>query len=55
MTLQELLDELAKNILRDRSSITSGPDDNFWSDETLVGYINEAERRLARQIGRAHV
>ncbi len=49
MTLQELLDELAQNILRDRSDLSSGPTDDLWSDATLVGYINEAQQKLARQ------
>ena len=49
MTLLELLDELGGNILRDRSGLISGPDDRLWSDETLVRYINEAERRFARR------
>lgn len=49
MTLQDLLDELAKGMLRDRSDLMSGPADYMWSDETLVGYINEAESLLARK------
>jgi hypothetical protein len=49
MTLQDLLDELARNMLRDRSDLMSGPDDYLWSDETLIGYINEAEGLLARK------
>lgn len=49
MNLQDLLDELAKNILRDRSDLISGPDDYLWSDDTLVKYIAEAEQFLARK------
>jgi len=49
MTVQELLDELAGNILRDRSDLMSGPDDYLWSDATLIKYINEAENILARK------
>lgn len=49
MTLQDLLDELARDMLRDRSDLMSGPDDYLWSDEQLVRYINEAENMLARQ------
>jgi hypothetical protein len=48
MTNGELLDELASNILRDRSALISGPDDSLWSDETLLRYINEAQYRFAR-------
>lgn len=47
MTLQELLDELKQGILRDSSSILSGPADSLWSDEALVRYIDEAQMRLA--------
>lgn len=49
MTLQDLLDELASGMLRDRSDLMSGPDDYLWSDEQLVRYINEAEGILARK------
>lgn len=48
MTLGELLDELRLNILHDRSDRVSGESDRLWSDETLVRYINEAQRRFAR-------
>lgn len=47
MTLQELLDELKKGILRDSSSLISGPADSLWSDEALVRYIDEAQMRMA--------
>lgn len=49
MTLQDLLDELARDMLRDRSDLMSGPDDYLWSDEQLTRYINEAESILARK------
>lgn len=49
MTLQDLLDELASGMLRDRSDLMSGPDDYLWSDAQLVRYINEAEGILARK------
>jgi len=49
MTVGDLLDELARNVLRDRSNLISGPDDNLWSDETLVRYMNEAQYRFARR------
>ena len=47
MTTQELLDEVSRTILRDRSSIVSGPADSLWSDDSLLRYINEAQMRLA--------
>lgn len=47
VTLQDLLDELKKGILRDSSSILSGPEDSLWSDTSLVRYIDEAQMRLA--------
>lgn len=49
MTLRDLLDELANSILRDRSDMMSGPEDQLWSDDVLVKYINEAESLLARK------
>jgi hypothetical protein len=48
MMLSDLLDELRNNILRDRSDQVSGPSDYLWSDQTLIRYINQAERRFAR-------
>lgn len=48
MQLSGLLRELRQNILRDRSNLYSGPTDQLWDDETLVGYINEAQKRFAR-------
>jgi hypothetical protein len=49
MTLAELLDELRGNLLRDASTLKDGPPDHYWSDETLVRYINEAQRKFVRQ------
>lgn len=48
MTLDDLLKELRENILHDRSNRIAGDTDYLWSDETLVRYINEAQRRFAR-------
>lgn len=47
MKLRDLLNELRLNILNDRSDRTSGSSDYLWTDETLVRYINEAQRRFA--------
>lgn len=49
MTLDDQLQELRNNILRDRSDIIAGDTDCLWSDETLLMYIKDAERRFARQ------
>lgn len=49
MTLGDLLLELRENILHDRSDQVAGSSDYLWSDTTLVRYIDEAQRRLARQ------
>jgi len=49
MNLEDLMDELRSNILHDRSDRDSGDTDFLWSNETLVRYIDEAQRRLARQ------
>lgn len=49
MILRDLLQELRHNILHDRSHRVEGDSDLLWDDETLVRYIDEAQRRLARQ------
>lgn len=49
MTLGELLQLLRGSILNDRSDRASGTSDYLWTDETLVTYINEAQRRFAVQ------
>jgi hypothetical protein len=49
MTLGEQLSELRFNILRDRSDLIQGDTDSLWSDETLLRYIGDAERKFARQ------
>lgn len=49
MTLGEELDELRKNILRDHSDMVSGNADTLWTDDTLIRYIKDGERRFARQ------
>lgn len=50
MTLQDQLDELRKAILRDRSDLVSGDSDSLWTDETLLRYIQDGERRFARRV-----
>lgn len=49
MQLDELLDEVRSNILRDASALLEGPADNLWTDESLVRYLNDAQRRFARR------
>lgn len=43
MTLEDLLDELRNNILRDIAA------PYLWTDGTLVRYIDDAQRRFARR------
>lgn len=49
MTLGELLTLLRGSILNDRSDRVGGSSDYLWTDETLVTYINEAQRKLCVQ------
>lgn len=49
MRVSELLDELRRNILNDRSDRISGSSDYLWEDDTLIRYMNEAQRRFARR------
>lgn len=49
MNLQELLEELREGILHDFSNQVSGASDYLWTDQRLVRYINEAQRRFARE------
>lgn len=49
MNIGEKLSELRNNILRDRSDLIAGDDDSLWSDETLLRYIKDGERRFVRQ------
>ena len=49
MNLGEQLDELRGNVLRDRSDLIAGDTDSLWSDESLLRYIKDGERRFARQ------
>lgn len=47
MTTQDLLDELRRNVLRDKSGLVSGPVDALWDDAALVRYLDEAQRIFA--------
>lgn len=49
MTLGDQLNELRGSILRDRSDLIAGEDDSLYTDEALLRYIQDAERRFARQ------
>jgi hypothetical protein len=49
MNLGEQLSELRVNILRDTSDLIEGNMDRLWSDDTLLRYIGDAEKRFARQ------
>lgn len=48
MQLSEGLDELRVGILRDFSTLKSGPPDAYWTDGRLVLYIDDAHKRFAR-------
>lgn len=50
MNLGEQLDELRRVVLRDRSDQIAGDDDSMWTDESLLRYIGDAERRFARRV-----
>lgn len=47
MRLRRLLKELRENMLRDKSDQIAGASDYLWTDETLVGYIDQAQKRFA--------
>lgn len=50
MTLEELLEELRENILRDTSdAVANDPHDYLHSDKSLVRYINDAQTQFAKQ------
>lgn len=49
MKLEELLDELRVNILRDDAVLAAGPSDQLWTDDALVRYINDAQSMWARK------
>lgn len=49
MLLSEGLEELRENLLRDNAELASGPEDQLWTDPTLVRYLTDAQRRWARQ------
>jgi hypothetical protein len=49
MNLEAMLGELRENVLRDDAELASGPNDQLWTDETLVRYINDAQQRFARK------
>lgn len=48
MNLSDQLTELRRNVLRDFSTQVSGNTDQLWSDDVLVSYIGDAERRFCR-------
>jgi len=48
MKLSEML-AYTTTFLDDRTDLLSGENDSLWSDETLVRYFNEYERRLCRR------
>lgn len=50
MRLCDLLKELRRNKLRDRSDQVAGAtSDQLWDDDTLVRYIDQAQKRFCRE------
>lgn len=49
MNLQDLLTYVATDVLQDRTDLITGDPDSLWSDRVIVGFLNEAQRILARQ------
>jgi hypothetical protein len=50
VNLAQLLDELRHGILHDRSDQISGDNSDYlWSNTRLIEYINQAERKFARE------
>jgi hypothetical protein len=49
MVIGDLLGELRNNLLRDFSDQIAGTSDRLWSDDTLLRYIKDGERRFARR------
>lgn len=49
MTWEDLLNELAVHVLRDRSALVAGPTDQLWSDRQLLSYLSDAQKRFARR------
>jgi hypothetical protein len=49
VNLQDLLTYVAVDLLHDRTDLISGDPDDLWSDRVIVGFLNEAQRILARR------
>lgn len=49
MKLQELLEELQENLLRDVSPEAETPVSNLWSQRQLVRYLDDAQNKMARE------
>lgn len=49
MNLGDLLEELREGILHDFSDQVAGTSDELWSDKRLVRYIDEAQKKMARE------
>src|SRR5882672_5688089 len=48
MNFGELLDELRSGVLRDSAALKNGGPDQYWSDDQLTRYLNDAHSRFAR-------
>ena len=49
MFVGEIIEQVAKQKLRDRSNLLSGPTDSLWSDAELLAYFNEGHTRFCAQ------
>lgn len=48
MLLQEWLEELRENVLRDVSDVLGSSSVELWSDATLVRYLDEGYKKFSR-------
>jgi hypothetical protein len=48
MKTSELIEHVAKDMLDDRAALVEGASDRLFSDEKVLRYLNEAERKLCR-------
>lgn len=47
MTLQDLIDELRQNLLRDKSDAVGGAIDQLWSTASLIRYLDDGYQKFA--------
>lgn len=49
MKTSELMDHITKSMLDDRADLVSGESDQLYSDDTVIRYLNEAQKILCRR------